>query len=96
MPETAWPEGVIARYLTVGGAAVDITEHGPRDDEASASETSASCRGCDTQRWIEWRKHPHPGEWITTTQAAEDAEQSARSWAQAHAETCRAMPRPTA
>lgn len=28
MPETTWPAGVIARYLTVGGATVDLRRVG--------------------------------------------------------------------
>ena len=37
-----WPDGVIARYLTVGNATVDIHE------DASEDEYIARCTGCTT------------------------------------------------
>ncbi|WP_051698506.1 hypothetical protein [Streptomyces albus] len=37
-PEGVWPEGVIARYLTVGGATVDVTDTGESPE--------AVCGGC--------------------------------------------------
>ncbi|MBX9392252.1 hypothetical protein K4749_01225 [Streptomyces sp. TRM72054] len=64
-----WPEGVIARYLTLVGATVDLRG---RDEN-----TSATCTGC--------------GERITLF-----GERRTRELAQAHAERCRALPRPEA
>lgn len=71
MPETAWPEGVIARYLTVGGATVDLRAVDDFYDHRY------DCLGCGDM----W---------------AFRGESRVRSNAQAHAETCRAMPRPGA
>jgi hypothetical protein len=66
----AWPEGVIARYLTVAGATVDLTGGG--------NHTYYRCTGCDFGKGTWWN------------------ERTALDHAQAHAETCRALPRPTA
>ncbi|MGW7597255.1 hypothetical protein [Streptomyces antimycoticus] len=79
--QTDWPEGVIARYLTVGGATVDVRPD--HDDKA----TQAWCDGCGRYDTTEW---------ATGSYAREIAEEDARRWAQAHAEKCRAMPKPTA
>jgi hypothetical protein len=71
---TTWPDGVIARYLTVAGVAladkaitVDVIRGG----------FEAVCRGCGD----EWGNSYA----FTVT-----------NWAQSHAESCRAMPCPTA
>lgn len=82
-PTTAWPAGVIARYLTVGGATVDIT-HGTDPDL-----TLAVCGGCQQQDVERWRVHA--GRYDS---GSEGALTDARRWAQSHAATCRAMPRP--
>lgn len=71
----AWPENVIARYLTVGGATVDVTDQG----EDSYWRYETQCTGC-----------PHKDGFLTAGGS------SARRDAQAHAERCRAMPKPTA
>lgn len=63
-----WPEGVIARYLTVSGAHIDITK--PWNDYRAVCDGCAKGYSCSF-------------------------ENPARDWAQAHAETCRALPRPT-
>lgn len=75
---TPWPSDVTARYLTVGGASVDITfaEH-----STLTGACEADCLGCGAS---DWDAHSQP---IRT-------EDEARTWAQQHAETCRAMPRP--
>lgn len=70
MPETTWPAGVIGRYLTAGGATVDLRA---TDDNSHWYD----CAGCG-HRWT------HP------------SESCIRRNAQAHAEKCRAIPRPTA
>lgn len=73
MTTTAWPEGVIARYLTVAGATVDITS---APDAGSDYNCGLHCRGCG------YRDGHH------------NTRDYADSWAQSHAETCRAMPNP--
>lgn len=39
---TAWPDGVIARYLTVAGSTVDIR----KDDGADGTCYHNTCNGC--------------------------------------------------
>jgi hypothetical protein len=96
---TAKSERIIARYLTVGGATVDITETGPRDSVV-LQVTVAACGGCPAEQREQWRDgfydysyafHP-----VTREDAVARAEKEAREWAQSHAEKCRALPRPTA
>lgn len=83
MNSTTWPEGVIARYLTVAGQAltdppitVDITHHSDEDGWA----VTGRCRAChgtlDDSSYID-RDHD-----------------TAKHWAQEHAEKCRALPKP--
>ncbi|MGW3321113.1 hypothetical protein [Streptomyces virginiae] len=78
MPGPAWPEGVIARYLTKAAEIVgeDITIDVVQDDD----RMHAICRGCGL------------------THADESNYQAVyvHRKAQAHAETCRGMLRPTA
>ena len=71
-----WPEGVDVRYLTVGGATVDLrfTTHDNHLGEP-VKGARAECLGCLT--------HYGP-----------DLADTTRRQAQAHAETCRALPRP--
>lgn len=68
--QSAWPEGVVARYRTVGGGTVDLT-----DDDGPVR---LLCSGCGFGN--NWAHDPSAG----------------RRKAQKHAETCRALPRPTA
>ena len=84
--QTAWPEGVIARYLSVGGATVDVRN-------VAVSAGTAACSGCQESEFF-WRVTADcmGGPEHAREMNAEDA----RHWAQDHAETCRAMPRPTA
>jgi hypothetical protein len=100
---TAWPEGVIARYLTVGGANVDITVQINHDNIADEDGLSlvdishlATCTGCGSMAKA------------YSDRGIDDTEQARRTaidltspkgleikeWAQSHAEECRAMPRP--
>lgn len=87
MSATAWPDGVIARYLTVGSATVDIT------DASRIGRVTADCRGCT------WHDYYSTGGYIDDT-AEKTAERVAevlpavRKLAQDHAETCRALPNP--
>jgi len=91
-----WPEGVLARYITVAGALVDVRETGPRDDDGDIAATFAECHGCPQYEGWEWNTHPRRGVFLTISWAAAEAEQSARRWAQEHAEFCRALPQPEA
>ena len=94
---TEWPEGVIARYLTVGGALVDLTRSiDPADEKASRWDwTRATCSGCGAFDGEDWNTRPYT-QLITVPQAEQRATRVASEWAQAHAEKCRALPRPTA
>lgn len=93
----AWPEGVIARYLTVGGATVDLTLTADPDDEEASDwdKTHAACTGCGATKNERWDTHPY-AQLVTLSQAERIATASTRKWAQAHASTCRAMPKPSA
>jgi hypothetical protein len=93
----AWPEGVVARYLTVGEALVDVTRSiNPDDEKASRWDwTRATCAGCDQTDGADWNTRPYT-QVITVSQAEKIATREVRKWAQAHAEKCRALPRPTA
>lgn len=98
-PATTWPEGVIARYLTVGGEAlrdpslsVDVSHDEPGE------ATAAQCAACATSWWANW-SHPtgrHADGTYRKVLRPDTAEADVRRWAQSHAEKCRAMPRPTA
>lgn len=94
--QTAWPEGVIARYLTVGGATVDLTVRYTLPPEPEPFATLASCTGCPAAK-----ETSHYRARYTSTEPfgvdehiPEAADEEARVWAQAHAATCRAMPKP--
>lgn len=101
MPGTAWPEGVIARYLTVGGATIDVAEESGYYIPTPPTQTRAQCHGCDAREIAEWgfsfsaHEHgrPQPDEYEAGSRYTTPR---VRRWAQAHAEKCRAMPRPTA
>lgn len=84
-----WPEGVIARYLTVGGAHIDITHDELYLNDTEPNLTHARCGGCPAYRNYEWA--PRSGR-LDNGRCGADAD--ARDWAQTHAETCRAVPRP--
>ena len=78
-----WPEGVQARYLTVGGATVDITH-----DRSSATARCNGCTDSDTRDWMDDDSSYNP-------EAQERmAKEDTRRWAQNHSSTCRAMPTP--
>ncbi|MFI1371323.1 hypothetical protein ACH4UY_04835 [Streptomyces longwoodensis] len=93
-PAEAWPVGVLARYLTVAGSSL------AREDLAveivytsSTGWITATCAGCGTS------ERTDPGASIYDTPEEEQARvdkalPNARPWAQAHAEKCRAVPRP--
>jgi O-succinylbenzoate synthase len=86
---TAWPEGVIARYLTVAGATVDIT------DDSRRGYIVATCTG----ERCGWRERTSIDGYVYDT--PEETQARIEEWlpsnqeeAQAHAEKCRAMPKP--
>ncbi|MEU2730089.1 hypothetical protein ABZ650_20470 [Streptomyces griseoviridis] len=75
-----WPANVHARYLTVGGATVDTVE----TDEALTS----TCGGCHA------RGVDYFDPMCTGSRMENHTRGQAHAWAQAHAEKCRALPRP--
>lgn len=93
MSQTAATEGVFARYLTVGGATVEL-RHAAGAVSGQTYETQASCSGCPAKtaasHWL------YSGSHFDGTYKEEHrsdlGDEEARKWAQAHAETCRAMP----
>jgi len=108
MPET-WPEGVIARYLTAAGVAladpalaVDITVDAvpslhPQTYEVQPGLLDMSgritCSGCGTTAETYGGNEYYEANREDMTRFLADRSRPA---AQSHAETCRAMPRPTA
>ncbi|MCY0960850.1 hypothetical protein [Streptomyces sp. H27-H5] len=70
----SWPKGVIARYLTLANATVDLIR---TKNSSPAYIDGGHCTGCG-----------HTIEWMQ--------EEYGRERAQSHAETCRALPNPTA
>ncbi|MFF2475108.1 hypothetical protein [Streptomyces sp. NPDC058066] len=72
--EVPWLQGVVARYLTVGGATVDIRGEG-------SYWACAACPGTSVGAYTGPFGRP-----FTRQQIHEQA--------QAHAEKCRAMPKP--
>ncbi|MFE9844713.1 hypothetical protein [Streptomyces goshikiensis] len=98
MPDTAWPEGVIARYLTKAAEilgediTVDVIDH--RDPTPQNEGYRPACGGCGRRSNFDYAVVSALLKTECVTAAA--AERAARDWAQSHAETCRAMPRPTA
>ncbi|MET7457688.1 hypothetical protein ABZT03_38735 [Streptomyces sp. NPDC005574] len=76
-----WEPGVIARYLTVGGATVELVE--------KPDEITGNCNGCPDE------SHTfHFDPCCTGARMERFVTSQASQWAQAHAEKCRALPRP--
>ncbi|WP_044377399.1 hypothetical protein [Streptomyces noursei] len=99
--QTTWPEGVIARYLTVGGASVDMIERSGYYGVTYPTETYVKCHGCGTDDTVDWGWNAWHDEFGKGPQPDFDkggkySTPKAREWAQSHAEKCRAVPRPTA
>lgn len=95
---TAWPEGVIARYLTIAGATADIKAIGLDRQTSVGTVTditiTAYCQGCrhkDVSTYLGMDVSTLGDDFFTSS-LCDDA----RYWAQEHAEKCRALPRPTA
>ncbi|MEU7066917.1 hypothetical protein [Streptomyces sp. NPDC046161] len=95
MPETTWPEGVIARYLTVGGATVDVAHKLNVFTPPEPVATLATCTGCGADDTTSHYRNVWHGS-LDHGAFGEEHDQAARRWAQSHAETCRAMSKPTA
>ncbi|WP_329521123.1 hypothetical protein [Spirillospora sp. NBC_01491] len=75
----SWPEGVIARYATVGGGTVDVSDYeGSPDGEPWMYSECLGCQDDEVSQGIR----------------RANAFVAAKSWSQAHAERCRAMPKP--
>ncbi|MEU3507651.1 hypothetical protein ABZ733_06945 [Streptomyces longwoodensis] len=74
--QVPWKAGIIARYWTIAGATVDVSESAlATDDEYSRCDVK--CTGCPYE---------------DSSRIADNAHRLA----QAHSETCRALPRPEA
>jgi hypothetical protein len=92
---TPWPEGTIVRYLTVGGATIDLRstrfvtrwQGGPPFAASKPYETDGfqwTCSGCQS--------YGREGDDYNDPNFRKLAE--ARDDAQGHADKCRALPRP--
>ncbi|WP_055693418.1 hypothetical protein [Streptomyces prasinopilosus] len=88
---TAWPEGVIARYLTVGGATVDVSHDSLYLDDTEPNVSTARCGGCGAYCNQEWRRNASVG----FNDGSRFSDAQASEWAQEHAEKCRALHRET-
>lgn len=88
-----WPTGVIARYLTVGGATVDVSHDMHLITDTKPNLTLARCGGanCEASHHERWAPYA-----FRNDNGSKGANQEVGKWAQAHAETCRALPRPEA
>jgi hypothetical protein len=64
----------LARYVTVGRAAVEVTADGPA--------VTGTCGGCGGLKTARLRSGPPPGAW-------DGLVATLTLWAQAHAEACR-------
>lgn len=93
---TEWPQGIIARYLTIAGQAladptviVDVETLDTVDGDPYG--TRSTCRACAA--WDDWEYTDYRNYSEEASRAAA-SQSDARAWAQAHAEKCRALPRP--
>ncbi|WP_328903266.1 hypothetical protein OHR86_28095 [Streptomyces sp. NBC_00441] len=93
--QTAWPERVLARYLTLVDATVDLT-HENETSDGKKKATRAACTGCANSTIHTWSdsypNHRRPGR--TEFQNRAKGDRNARDWAQKHATACRALPKP--
>lgn len=90
---TEWPEGVIARYRTVGLASADVIDDTTRSRTGALHVLRATCTGerCPAEQRggsYSIRANDEPDEDFLRNVAR------LQEWAQTHAEKCRAMPRP--
>lgn len=102
MSNTDWPEGVIARYLTVAGAVdptatVDVTHRVTLPPEPEPYATLAACTGCPATKEVgHYRTYYPSGGFLTEAKEEHEpdaADDEAREWAQEHASHCRALPK---
>lgn len=101
MSSTETPGNVIGQYLTIGGAIVDLIEECEYTHVNVPTQTKALCRGCgDSHReewgWDFWANERGEEQPDSYQQHGGQATPMARAWAQAHADTCRALPQPGA
>jgi hypothetical protein len=89
----AWPEGVVARYVTLAGATVDVSHDMSLIQDTEPNLSIARCGGenCDASHHERWTDYGYRSD-----DGSRGADREVGKWAQAHAETCRALPRPTA
>lgn len=94
VPTETWPAGLVARFVTLGGAAVDLRHKRWFYDRSVPLKTAKSnvvegfnweCKGCGA--------YGYEGTACYTSTGYLD-ERDARSDANAHASTCRATTRP--
>jgi hypothetical protein len=102
----SWPEGIVARFLTVGGATVDITEHrsdihtvttleardAGKPERAIDVRYTSGCRGCQIEMVHDYDVDAAEADGFFAHLAR--TYRSPQEWAQGHAEKCRALPRP--
>lgn len=86
-----WPDAVIARYRTVGGALVDVSHDMSLIQDTEPNLSIARCGGenCDASHHQPWADFAYRAD-----NGSKGADREVGKWAQAHAETCRALPRP--
>jgi hypothetical protein len=88
---TTPPTDIIARYLTVAGVALSNPAlHVEIDNDGQVR--TAACTGCTHKQRF---SGSHLREHYSDEYVAAATEEEARSWAQSHAQICRAMPAPT-
>ena len=92
-PALPWPDGVIARYLTVARATVDLIHD--KAQQGDGTFTVATCTGCKAAERSTWATGIHGTHGYYTIQDRARGDRDARKWAQSHAETCRALPNPS-
>ena len=95
---TTWPEGVIARYLTVGGATVDVIDDAT-DNRPAYNSTTHTARGVCTgelcPETFAYGKYTYdPDIYPMEDEDFRRCVARVGEWAQSHAEKCRAMPKP--
>ncbi|MGW1440300.1 hypothetical protein ACWD7M_34270 [Streptomyces griseus] len=87
----------VAQYTAIGGATVTITEQSGYIDIYIPTEHLVSCNGCDethTEDWgfDVWHDEFGDGPQPNFDSTGKQALPAARTWAQEHAQTCRALP----
>ncbi|MFF1916123.1 hypothetical protein ACFVYE_31965 [Streptomyces sp. NPDC058239] len=96
---TTWPEGVIARYITVAGEALsdpsictEVISHADDYDTARCTPCgSTATYDMEIARFLAKKRGGDPD-----CLSLAEPSRLAWEWAQTHAEKCRAMPKPTA